>query len=112
MHFMQRGKKLVVIINAGGAIETAFWRDNADAILLAWQPGIEGGNAIADVLSGAVNPSGKLATTFPMQYEDEPTAKNFPGTPANNPTEVKYEEGIYVGYRYFNTFNVKPAYEF
>lgn len=115
-------KKVVVVLNIGGVIETSSWRDQADAILLAWQPGIEAGNAVTDVLSGKVNPSGKLATTFPVSYTDVPSAKNFPGkeldpkAPANplmgKPAEVVYEEGIYVGYRYYQTFNVKPAYEF
>jgi beta-glucosidase len=123
--FHAKGKKVVVIINAGGVIEVASWRDEADAILLTWQPGLEAGNAVADILSGKVNPSGKLATTFPVKYEDEVTGKNFPGIEfpekATNtgmfgmkvmPAEVTYEEGIFVGYRYFNSFNVKPAYEF
>lgn len=110
--FHQKGKKFVVILNIGGVIETASWRDWADAVLLAWQPGIEAGNSVADVLSGAVNPSGKLAVTFPVNYSDEPGAKNFPGLPVENPTHVKYEEGIYVGYRYFSSFAVKPAYSF
>ena len=117
-------KKVVVVLNTGGVIEVASWRNEVDAILLAWQPGMEAGNAVADVLSGKVNPSGKLATTFPMQYADEPSAKNFPGTEHPDqavtgmfgmkaiPAEVKYEEGIYVGYRYYNTFKVTPAYEF
>lgn len=119
-----KGKKVVVIINAGGVIDIASWRNDVDAILLAWQGGQEGGNAVADILSGKIDPSGKLATTIPVKYEDDPTAKNFPGIEFPDkattgmfgmkaiPAEVTYEEGIYVGYRYYNSFNVKPAYEF
>ncbi len=123
--FHGAGKKLTVVLNIGGVIEVASWRDKVDAILLAWQPGLEAGNAIADVLSGKVDPSGKLATTFPIDYPDVPSAKNFPGKelvpdtakqprPAfgGRPSEVTYEDGIYVGYRYYSTFNVKTAYDF
>ena len=110
--FHAKGKKVVVILNIGGVIETDSWKNKVDAILLSWQPGQEGGNSVADVFSGKVNPSGKLTMTFPMKYEDTPSAKNWLGTPADNPKNVTYEEGIYVGYRYFNTFKLKPSYEF
>lgn len=110
--FHAQGKKVVVVLNIGGVIETASWRDKVDAILLPWQPGQEGGNSVADVFSGKVTPSGKLTMTFPVNYEDAAATKNWIGTPAENPTSVNYQEGIYVGYRYFNTFNVKPSYEF
>lgn len=110
--FHAKGKKVVVVLNIDNVIETTSWQQYTDAILLAWQPGMEGGHAIANIVSGQVNPSGKLATTFPLTYNDEPSSKNFPGTPVEKPLNVTYEEGVYVGYRYFDTFNVKTAYEF
>ncbi|MCC4212987.1 beta-glucosidase [Leeuwenhoekiella parthenopeia] len=122
--FSGPGKSLVVVLNIGGVIETEFLKETADAILLAWQPGQEGGNAIADVLTGTVNPSGKLPVTFPVQLADVASSKNFPGSvldpdaekPANPlqgvPSEEIYEEGIYVGYRYFDSFEVPVSYPF
>jgi len=129
--FHTNNKKVIVVMNIAGVIETASWREFADAVLCAWQPGQEAGNAIVDVLSGAVNPSGKLAISFPMLYEDSPSVKNFPGQAVEmegmeddrpdqsgfsfmrrRPWEVVYEEDIYVGYRYYNTFDVPVAYEF
>jgi beta-glucosidase len=129
--YHSKNKKVVVILNIGGVVETASWRDMPDAVLLAWQAGQETGNSIADILCGKVNPSGKLASTFPVNYTDVSSARNFPGKvtvqsqPAANAendmtagfrrpqaSEVVYEEGIYTGYRYYNTFKVPVAYEF
>jgi len=128
--FHAKGKKAVVVLNVPGVIEVASWRNLPDAILVAWQPGQEGGNSVVDVLSGKVNPSGKLAATFPMKYSDTPSAKNFPGVAEKSekkdeapdlsgfsfmqrtPWEMTYEDDIYVGYRYYNTFKVPVAYEF
>lgn len=124
--FHAQGKKLVVVLNVGGVIETASWNRFADAILLAWQPGQEAGNAIADVLSGAVNPSGKLVDTFALQLSDYPASKGFPGKELLGPdpndkslfgqiaraAEVEYSDGIWVGYRHFDTHKVEVAYPF
>lgn len=109
--FHKFGKKLIVLLNVGSPIEIASWRDLVDTIVLVWQAGQETGRVVADTLSGRINPSGKLPTTFPMDYEDVPSW-NFPGEPKEDPKRVVYEEDIYVGYRYYDTFGVEPAYEF
>jgi len=112
--FRERGKNVVVVLNIGSVMETVSWRGFADAILLAWQPGQEGGHAMADVLSGTIAPSGRLATTFPLRWEDVPSSKGFPGTTLLGPdpaargilagvdrrAEVRYDEGLAVGYRH------------
>ena len=133
--FHAKGKKLTVILNIGGFVEMVSWQDKADAILLCWQPGQEGGNTVASVLCGEVNPSGHLPATMSTEYRLEPTFENFPQAVADKPynysfyrhfTDRKlplhtvknidytnYEEGIYVGYRYFTTYAPKAvAYPF
>ena len=125
--FHQQGKPVVVILNVGGAVNTEDVKPFADAILLAWQPGMEAGNSIADVLTGKANPSGKLTVTFPCDIEDVPANKNFPrditfwdlfkmndemkkATP--NVAETRYEEGLNVGYRYYQTEGKSVSYPF
>jgi len=110
--FHQKNKKLIIIMNVGGVIETLSWKDKVDAVILAWQPGQEAGDAVAEIISGKVNPSGKLATTFPMDYKDVPSSKSFPGIPVEKPLDSFYNEGIYVGYRYYDTFKVSVSYSF
>ena len=125
------GKKVVVVLNIGGAIETASWKSMPDAILCAWQPGQEGGDAVADVLTGKVNPSGKLPMTFPIDYMDHPSSMNFPtgyeqqasvmtntfgfvtaAPEVKNVDYTDYAEGIWVGYRWFTTEGKNVSYPF
>ena len=125
------GKKVVVVLNIGGAIETASWKSMPDAILCAWQPGQEGGDAVADVLTGKVNPSGKLPMTFPIDYMDHPSSMNFPtgyeqqasvttntfgfvtaAPEVKNVNFTDYAESIWVGYRWFTTEGKNVSYPF
>jgi len=122
--FHAQGKKLIVILNTGGVMETASWKNDTDAILLAWQGGQEAGNALAEIISGRVNPSGKLASSFPVHLNDVSSFNNFPGVITDSnapqspnplagiPSEEIYQEGIYIGYRYFDTFEVPTSFAF
>lgn len=129
--FHELGKKVIVVLNIGGVIETASWKNKPDAILLAWQGGQEGGNSVADILHGKVNPSGKLPMTFPNHLNDHASNANFPldGEPLKilkmlfkkeSPEEKKvrnkdftrYDEGIYIGYRHFDKADIEVSYPF
>lgn len=97
----------VVVVNAGSVVSMP-WADDVAAILYAWYPGQECGNAIADVLFGRVNPCGKLPTTIPIYYEDNAAFKTYPGENG----AARYEEGVFVGYRHFAADRIAPRYPF
>jgi beta-glucosidase len=98
----------VVVLEAGAQIVMENWIDNVNALVEAWYPGQEGAQAIAEVLSGTTNPSGKLPVTFPKRWEDCSAFGSYPG--ANDETE--YSDGILVGYRHFDTENIAVRYPF
>ena len=106
-------KDVIVVINAGAQVDLSFMDEfsNIKALLVIVQPGMEGGNAFADVVSGKVTPSGKLVDTWAYKYEDYPNSATFSHNNGNVNTEM-YEEGIYVGYRYFDTFQIPVRYGF
>ena len=130
--FHKVGKKVIVVLNICSPMEVASWRDKADAILVCWMPGQEGGNSVADVMLGKVSPSGHLPVSFPINYDDVRSAANFPrNVPENglnqsrfnmsnvgkiydvkNIDYTNYEEDIYVGYRDYATRKVEVAYPF
>jgi len=130
--FHEAGKKVVVVLNIGGVVETASWKEQPDAILLAWQGGQEGGNSVTDILNGTVNPSGKLPMTFSVSLSDYASTANFPlegkamkmsdiisgkkelpeAEQVRNIDYTRYDEGIYVGYRHFDKNGIDVSYPF
>ncbi len=132
--FHKAGKRMVVVLNVCGVVETSSWIGLADAVLLSWLPGQEGGNSVADLLTGRECPSGRLPMTWPVSYSDNPTAANFPVPDSLDDPHIlqllrlkpeqrvdlgrrnfdytRYDEGVYVGYRYYTTRGVKVAFPF
>ena len=107
---LKANPKTVVVLMGGGPIDMSQWVDGANSIVQAWYPGMEGGNALAGILFGQVNPSGKLPMTFPKRLEDVPAHKlgQYPG----DSVKVYYHDDIYVGYRYYDTYKVEPQFAF
>ena len=131
--FHKVGKKITVLLDVCGVVDVTSWETYADDIVLCWLPGQEGGNAVADVLSGKTNPSGRLPMTFPLRYEDDPTYSNFPRILADKPFNysfyrslgdgivrhdirnvdyTEYAEGLFVGYRYYVSRGIPVQYPF
>lgn len=106
-------KNVVLILNVGGPVDLSYLEEykNICGILQISQPGCEGGNALADVISGKVSPSGKLTDTWTYHYGDYPNSSSFSHNNGNVDKEL-YEEGIFVGYRYFDSFDIKVRYGF
>jgi beta-glucosidase len=102
--------KTIVVLNSGAAVDMSAWLDQTPAVLQAWYPGMEGGNALAAILFGDVNPSGKLPATIPKRLTDSPAHAlgNYPGTFGTE----HYEEGVLVGYRWFDAKQVQPLFPF
>lgn len=124
--FRAAGKPVIVVINSGSVIETASWSSFPDAIVCAWQPGMEGGNSVVDILTGKVCPSGRLTMTWPIAATDHPSTSNYPlnndyylldlmkseNRPLAGHDFTNHDEDIYVGYRYFDSFQKEVAYPF
>jgi beta-glucosidase len=132
--FHKAGKKVVVILNVCGVVETQSWISQPDAVLISWLPGQEGGNSVADILVGKESPSGRLPMTWPVSYNDVPSKNDFPipdeisendlaeslkgfldkrtSGQRKNFDVTTYNDGIYVGYRYYTTKNVPVSYPF
>ncbi len=132
--FHKAGKKVIVILNVCGVVETKSWIDGPDAVLAAWLPGQEGGNSVTDILTGKESPSGRLPMTWPVSYNDVPSKDDFPVPDSISEDQLtealrgfrdvrttgdrknfdytEYNDGVYVGYRYYTTKGVNVSYPF
>lgn len=108
---LKANPKTIVVLIGGGPIDMSMWVNDVQGIIQAWYPGMEGGNALAKIIFGQINPSGKLPMTFPKKLEDVPAHKlgAYPGDDKKN---LYYYDDIYVGYRYYDTYNAEPEFPF
>lgn len=103
-------KNVIVVVTSGGAVDTNDWFDRAPALLQAWYPGQEGGTALAEILLGEVNPSGKLPVTFERRAQDNPTYENYYAQPGTD--KIVYKEGVFIGYRGYEKNGTTPLFPF
>lgn len=108
---LKANPKTVVVLIGGGPVDMTQWADATKAIVQAWYPGMEGGNALAKILFGQVAPSGKLPVTFARKLEDVPAHK-LGAFHQDSTKRINYYDDIYVGYRYFDTYKVQPQFAF
>ena len=101
-------QRVIAVLNIGSAVTVSHWEKYADAILVSWMGGQGMGAAVARALTGAINPAGRLAETFPKRQQDVLSLQTYPG----DGLKIEYREGLMVGYRHFDTNHVEPAYEF
>jgi beta-glucosidase len=102
--------KTVVVVHSGGGFDATAWIDSVPALLQAWYPGEEGGTAVAEILLGDVNPSGRLPATFERRFEDNPVYASY--YPDAGTKRIPYREGVFVGYRGYEKNGTKPLYAF
>ena len=109
----KENKNVIVIINAGGGIEMASWKDKVQGIIMAWYPGQQGGQALAEIMSGKISPSGKLPISIEKKAEDNPTFDSyFDITPNATHKRVQYKEGVFLGYRGYDKSGIEPLFPF
>ena len=118
-NILKSNKNVIAVVNGGGAIEMASWMKDVKAILMAWYPGQQGGQAVAEIITGKVNPSGKLPCSFETKWEDNPCYNSYYEnvdrirTSNINPySRVEYREGLFIGYRGYDKTGVKPLFPF
>ena len=116
---LKYNKNVVVVVNAGGAVEMASWLPKVKAVLMAWYPGQQGGLAISEIITGKISPSGKLPISFESKLADNPCAANYHENVdrvrshiVNPHARVEYREGLFMGYRGYDKSNVKPLFPF
>ena len=106
------GKKVIVVLNAGGGVDTSKWDDGVKGLLMAWYPGQEGGKAVAEILTGKISPSGKLPISIENEWSDNPAYGSYYDERDIPHKRVQYTEGIFIGYRGYDRNGIKPRYPF